>query len=129
MSILGRASVVGLLILSTASAIHSRRTLKAAEESVITSWINRHPGYRGATARDCSCGEDIRKVRTGEDGEAPVRDYEPHWVAGDFSRDNVDDVAVVLPDTRKQSDAFALLIFNLNPAVWSLPDRSKGLLP
>ena len=109
---LRRVPAVGLAFLVIVSIAYSRHTLTAAEERVITNWLSRHPGYRRAVARDCSCDEFIRMIRIGQGGEAPVLDYDPYRAGGDFNDDRVDDIAVVLIDTRKERDAFALLIFN-----------------
>jgi hypothetical protein len=51
-------------------------------------------------------------MRAGWGGVTPVPDYDPYEVSGDFNGDGVGDIAVVLLDTRKQSDAFVLLVFN-----------------
>jgi|ERR1035441_234616 hypothetical protein len=106
------ASVAGVLLFSIAPAVFARHTLTAAEESVVTTWLTQHPGFRRATPRDCNCDEDIRNMRTGWGGVTPVPDYDPYRASGDFNGDGVGDIAVVLLDTRKQSDAFALLVFN-----------------
>jgi hypothetical protein len=42
----------------------------------------------------------------------PVPDYHPYVATGDFNGDDVEDFAVVLIDSSKEKDNFALIIFN-----------------
>ena len=52
-------------------------------------------------------------MRAGYGGSVDrVPDYDPYTVSGDLNGDGVADIAVVVMDTRKQSDAFALVVFN-----------------
>jgi hypothetical protein len=62
---------------------------------------------------DCDCDEELRTMRGGY-GEPwkAVPDYDPYKVSGDFNGDGVDDIAVVVLDTRRHGDAFALVVFN-----------------
>jgi hypothetical protein len=108
-----RAYIAGSLLVSTAPPAFSKYTLTKAEESVIATWLAQHPEFRRATARDCGCEEDIRNMKAGYGGSTkPVPDYDPYKVSGDFNGDGVADIAVVVLDTRKKSDMFALVVFN-----------------
>jgi hypothetical protein len=102
-----------VLIVSTAPLVLGRHTLTTTEENVIAAWLAQHPEYRRATARDCDCDEELRRMRAGSGGLwKAVPDYDPYEVSGDFNGDGVDDIAVVVLDTRRDGDAFALVVFN-----------------
>ena len=110
---LRRDCLAGALIVLTATSVLGRYTLTKIEESVITAWLAQHPEYRRATVRDCECDEELRAIRTGYGGLwKAVPDYNPYKVSGDFHGDGLDDIAVVVLDTRRHGDAFALVILN-----------------
>ena len=41
-----------------------------------------------------------------------VPDYDPYKVAGDFNDDGIEDIAVIVLDSKKTHDSFSLVVFN-----------------
>ena len=100
-------------MLSASQAFAVRHTMATEEKEVVSSWLGKHPGYRLATDRDCSCDLDLKKIRSeGYGGRwSPVPNYHPYTVVGDFNGDGKDDLAVAVVRT-KNSLKFTILVFN-----------------
>ena len=103
-----------LLAILLASPSFAAHTLRQQHRAIVTRWLQQHPNLRLASTSDCRfCADNIATMRRGIDDEwKPVPDYDPYRAVGDFNGDGYIDFAVVVIDTKKSKDAFALVIFN-----------------
>ena len=83
--------------------------ISSKHREVLQNWLNAHAEFRLALDADCSCENDIEKMRLGSGGPwKPQPNFHPFYVAGDFDSDGREDFAVVL---LKGSDRF-VAVFN-----------------
>jgi len=80
--------------------------------AVLDKWLSANPGYLVAIDADCSCADDIRRLRTESAGVWRANPhYHPYYVVGDFNWDGVPDFAVAITYAR-QPGQFKVLVFH-----------------
>jgi len=83
----------------------------------ILSWLSQHSGYRLANDADCSCADDIARVRAGWPPEwPPLPDYHPYYIVGDFRGDDAEDVAVGVISQQRPNKFRVLIIHGAPPS-------------
>ena len=113
-SMLSRTGVAAVLLTFAASPLcPAQYALNSEQKQVAFAWLAKHPGFRMATDSDCSCDEDLRKMRTeGYGGRwKPVPGYHPYVVAADLNGDGQIDLAIAMVNT-KAANKFTMLVFN-----------------
>ena len=66
-----------------------------AHVAVLQRWLEVNPSYRVATDVDCSCEDDIKRMRYSQQGAWRANpNYHPYYVIGDFNWDGISDFAV-----------------------------------
>jgi hypothetical protein len=91
----------------------SASLLHPKHKAVLENWLTQRTNFRLATEEDCDCKDDIRQVRQGYGGKwKPIPNYQPYYAVGDFNSDGAEDFAVALVNRTKQTDRFAIIIFN-----------------
>ena len=81
--------------------------LRPQHRAIVEGWLKGKPGFRLATIADC-----LNKVGLAATRDYRGKSYHPYYAVGDFSRDRKEDFAVVLINTRKKEDRFAVAVFN-----------------
>jgi len=107
---------VALCLSATTSADPLPEYISSKYIGPITKWLTTNPGYRLAVDADCSCADDIERVRAGNPPVwPPIPAYHPFYVVGDFRSDGAEDVAVGVIAI-KRADKFRVLIIHGKPA-------------
>lgn len=79
------------------------------QREVLQKWLKLNSFYRLAVESDCANKAGLKATR---DYWGAL--YYPYYKSGEFNNDGNDDFAVVLIDTRKRKDNFAVAIFHGN---------------
>lgn len=82
--------------------------LRPQHREAVEQWlVSRKLALRVATVADCSNKEGLAITRK-ERGKG----YHPYYTVGDFNGDRTQDFAIVLVNSRKRKERFAVAIFN-----------------
>ena len=106
--------IVILLLLSFEHAAAQKQSDKAfsmmqtEHAEVLKTWLKTKPNLRPATEADCKNKAGLKLQREGEDAN-----YQPYYLASDFSGDKKTDFAVALIDTKKRAGSNFVLILSL----------------
>jgi hypothetical protein len=91
-------------------ATYPSQDLSVAQTGELNEWLASYPTYRVATDDDHECPYGDVPVIC--EPTEPTAGYHPYRAVGDFNGDGIIDFAVVLIDTKRPEEQFALVIFN-----------------
>jgi hypothetical protein len=106
--------MVTLLVTAAVTAACCSHTLTQEQTAFLASWLKQQDSWALTEDSDSSCPADIAAVRNGNSSGPwkPIPDFHPYQVVGDFDRDGLVDMAVVLKKQKEEGTNFALAVFN-----------------